>query len=368
MTAKLIKTLTKKDKAAQRTSSEQAVEVSYMTQMKFRDKLYRRLRTGKRCSRLNARTKKMENGNPLLVIDLTYIEELLESRRTWKTSSLYNKSNDFLIKRFYEWLSAAFKLITPAGLLFISEKESEFIKSLGHKVIYQNIKDALFTFMVQKKILPPVCILSNNLELWSLASPSANLSFLAIDSNNRLVFYNNKTGLDILSKFIGTYKIINKLKLDSLKFMSLQYLYLLLFYIQFTNRKSDDVFYFDKDYFKDKNFLYSNGLGLSLLYSAHKFLSYAFLTKNEFLDYFLLGEASHYSINLKRLQKLLDIDRQILEKMKSIYDKTQYPKLLLDLYIPDTQPTLSERFKYSEKITDNTTDDIKNFINNLLGT
>lgn len=319
-----------------------------MSQLRFREKFYRRLRTGKRCKRLNQRTKKLENDNPLLIVDLTYIEEILEARRAWKTSSLYNKSNDFLIKRLYDWLTAAFKLVSPVGILFISEKETEFTKLLNKEIIYQNIKDVIFTLIIQGNITSSICVLSNNLELWALSSSSAKFSFLAVDSNNRLIYYNNKTGLDILSKFIGTYKIINKLKLDSLKFMNLQYLYILLFYIQFTNRKLDTDFYFDKEFFKGKsdNFLYSNGLGLDLLYSAHKFLSYAFLTKNEFLDYFLLGEASHYSINLQRLQKLLDIDKQILEKLKNIYDKTQQPKLLLTLDIPDTQPYILETFTY----------------------
>lgn len=159
-----------------------------------------------------------------------------------------------------------------------------------------------------------------------------------------MLHYNNHTGLEIVSKFIGTYKIINKLGLDNLKYMNLQYLFILLHYLKITNRTEHD-FYLDGQYFRhvDKYntpFLRSNGLGLKLIADAHKFLSYAFLTKPEFLDYFLLGNIDHYELQLSRLAKLLPIDLKVLISLKRQYDTTAKPQLIHDLHIPNLQPVL----------------------------
>lgn len=320
-----------------------------MDTIRFRQKFSSRLRTGKRSKKLNTRTKMSENkNNPLLIVDMSYLEELLLFRQGCKTSALYNKPTEELVNRVYTWLYSAFNIINPSGLLFISEKKSEITEQLNQSMIYGNVKNIIFSLLNQQVNNEPICILSNNLDLWSLVSFSANISFLAINSDNRLYYYNNKTGLDILSKLIGTYKIINKLGLDSLKYMSLQYLYILLFYIQFTNKKKNETFYFDKDYFKNniKKFSKSNGLGLELIAKAHKFLSYAFLTKPEFLDYFLLGNSSHFSLNLQRLSKLLYFDRILLEGMKSAYDKVQKPSIISDIDFSNTHPILPNQFKY----------------------
>jgi len=351
-----------------------------MNNLKFRTRFSLRLRTGKRAKLLNSRTKKSEKCNPVLIIDLTYIENLLNSKKQYKNSSLYNKDTDALIQRMYEWLSSAFNLTTPQGILFTAEKETEFLKLLDKDIMYGNIKNIIFSIITQQSISKPLCILSDNLELWSLSAPSTNLSFLAIDSNNRMIYYNNKTGLDILSKFIGTYKIVNKLGLDSLKYVSLQYLYILLFYIQFTNNKPDTDFYFDNDFFKqftNKQFSKSNGYGLELITAAHKFLSYAFLTKPEFMDYFLIGEISHYSLNLQRLVKLMYFDVQILDAMKRAYHTKSCPVFISNLTIPSINPILPANFTYyPEKITKidievpktaDTISDIESYVTNLLG-
>jgi hypothetical protein len=329
-----------------------------MASIKFRQKLSGRLRTGKRSKKLNTRTKISENNNnPLLIVEITYLEELLLFRQQCKTSALYNKSIEELVKRVYTWLYSAFTIINPSGILFISEQNTTLTQALNQSVIYGNVKNIIFSLLNQQINNKSICILSNNLDLWSLVSFSAKISFLAINSDNRLYYYNNKTGLDILSKLIGTYKIVNKLGLDSLKYMSLQYLYMLLFYIQFTNKKKNEDFYFDKDYFKNnyKKFSKSNGLGLELIAKAHKFLSYAFLTKPEFLDYFFLGNSSHFSLNLQRLMKLLYFDRVLLEGMKASYDKVQKPSVIPNIDFSNTQPELPSQFKCYTMLWNNDT-------------
>ena len=282
----------------------------------------------------------MSPTNPILVVDLSYIETLLVSRNKSKRSNPCSNKD-----RFSKWLISCFKTVAPSGVIFIAETETPEIISLELQVpvIYGSIKNTIYTVLVKNKLQHPICILSNSLELWALSSTAAKVSFLAIDSNNRVMYYNNTTGLDIISRFIGTYKIINKLGLDSLKFLNLQYLYLLLFYIQFTTKKTTEDFYFDGTFFRNKKaaFLKSKGTGLDLITKAHKFLSYAFLTKNEFMDYFLLGSFGHYSVNLQRLPKLMYLDIQILEAMKHAYDRNYMPVMTPDIEISDYRPDLS---------------------------
>ena len=350
-----------------------------MPTLKFRTTFSNRLRTGKRSRALNTRTKKIETTNPVLLIDLTYIENLLYAKSQYKMSSLYNKDMDYLIERYTTWLVSAFKLLSPVGVLFLAETKSVFCLKLTVPIIYGKIRTTVYSLLQKQIVKSPICILSNNIDLWALASPSANLSFLAIDSNNRLLYYNHKTGLDIVSRFIGTYKIVNKLKLNDLKYLNLQYLYLLLFYIQFTEAKQSPDFYFDVTFFKlrkpDKQFLKSNGYGLELITTAHKFLSYAFLTKSEFLDYFLLGNSEHYSKNQKRLQKLLPFDLLLLDALKRAYDK-QFPVESCTLPKINLQPAISSGLTYStpsiKKITNpvrktaDTFSDIESYVSNLL--
>ena len=347
--------------------------------LKFRSSFSTRLRTGKRCRALNTRTKKTEETNPVLLVDLNYLEELVVSKSQFKMSSLYNKDINTLVERCYSWILSAFKTVSPVGVLFTAETETEITKKITQPVIYGNVRNILYTILKKQQIKEPICILTNNIELWALASPSANVSFMAIDSNNRILYYNNKTGLDIVSRFIGTYKIINKLKLDTLKYLNLQYLYILLFYIKFTEAKQSPDFYFDGTFFKTRNlskpFLKSKGFGLELITTSHKFLSYAFLTKPEFLDYFLLGTSGHFSANLNRLQKLLSFDILLLEHMKNIYDH-QYQFSLIELPKANIQPAMPPEFTFSKKLPEKInnslskpvdTMDVASYVTNLLG-
>lgn len=329
-----------------------------MSTLRFRTSFSVRTRLGTRRKYLNRRTsaKEVLSLPPIVVIDLDYIETLLNSRKQSKVSKYYNAQD--LKPLFHSWLNTIFHLTTPSGVLFIAEKETAFTKHLKYPVVYANIRDYLYSVKVNNLIQNHLCILSNNLELWSLSSNTANLSFLAIDTNNRILHYNNTTGLEIVSKFIGTYKIINKLGLGNLKYMNLQYLFILLHYLKITN-KTDRDFYLDGQYFRNVDkystpFLKSNGLGLRLIADAHKFLSYAFLTKPEFLDYFLLGNSDHYELQLSRLAKLLPIDIKVLRSLKQQYDSTAKPQLLPNVEIPNLQPTLDARLSKFHTIWSNT--------------
>ena len=301
-----------------------------MSTLKFRTSFSMRMRTGKRIKFLNKRTlKTIKLTIPsILVVDIDYLESLISNKKALKQSNLYNAGYQKTEEALFFWINKSINMILPAGILYIAEKETEFNKQLPITIIYTNIVNYVYSSIIDDVIKNPIILLSNNLNLWLLSSNTSNLSFLSVNTNNRLLYYNNKTGLDILSKFIGTFKIINKLNLDTLKYLNLQYLFILLFYIEMTN-SSDKDFYFDGRYFasSDKGpFLKSKGYGLSLITDAHKFLSYAFLTKPEFLDYFLLGNGSHYNLNLSRLVKLLSMDLTILNTMKRRYDTNYKPK------------------------------------------
>lgn len=319
-----------------------------MSELRFRSSFSVRTRLGTRRKYLNRRTSATTalKEPPILVIDLAYIEHLLLSRQNRKQSKYYNSPN--LLPLFESWLYAMLHLVTPSGVLFIAKEQTEFTRQLSYPIIYNNIKDYIYSIRVQNSLSAHLVIASNSIDLWSLSSNSANISFIAIDTNNRLLHYNNKTGLEIVSKFIGTYKIINKLGLANLKYLNLQYLFVLLHYLKITNR-SEHPFFFDGQYFRnldkyDTPFLKSNGLGLTLVSDAHKFLSYAFLTKPEFLDFFLLGDAAHYELQLQRLVKLLPIDLKVLGSLKKQYDSSVKPKLV-PVVIPNLHPVLPDKCK-----------------------
>lgn len=301
-----------------------------MKSLKFRTSFSLRTRIGKRTKYLNKRTNKQikEDSPPIIIIDVDYLESILSNKAKLKQSKIYNADIKSLCSAFFDFVSSAVTCVSPSGVIYVAEQETEFNKALKLPIHYTNITNFIFSIRLHNNIPQRLAILSNNFSTWILSSEKANLSFLAIDTNCRFLHYNNKTGLDIVSKFIGTYKIVNKLNLDTLKYLNLQYLFILIFYISVIHKTKAD-FYFDGQYFKhidSKPFLRSKGFGLELITEAHKFLSYAFLTKPEFLDYFLLGDLGHYNIHLQRLAKLVSMDDILLVKLKSFYDSDYKPK------------------------------------------
>ena len=315
-----------------------------MAQLTFRSSFSVRTRLGNRRKYLNKRTASALKilSPPVIIVDVDYFEHLIKSKQKSKVSLLYN--NDAVYPQVHSWLQSILQLTSPAGIIFVAKECNAFCSNFPYPIIYSNLRDLVYTYKVRNILPNHLVIVSNILDLWVVSSNTANLSFIAIDTNNRLLHYSNTTGLDIVSKFIGTYKIINKLGLSHLKYLNLQYLFIMLFYLKITNKSPND-FYFDGTYFRtlpkySKPFLKSNGLGLDLITQAHKFLSYAFLTKPEFLDFFLLGDADHYSLQLSRLLKILPMDMYILRNLKSQYDTLHKPSLLTNLIVPDFRISL----------------------------
>lgn len=266
---------------------------------------------------ISKKTVNQTTESPILIIDFDYFDLLLESRQYYSKTPIDTKA--FIIK----WINAISNHILPKGIIGISEQDKEEV--LGIKILKGSVPDIVYSLKLSGSISAPLCICTNNLTTWAVSNNAANLSFAAIDSNNRALIYNNKTGLDFFCKFLLTNKIINKLGLAHIKYLNLQYLYLIILYINFTNQSSKQ-FYFDSKYLltltkhinKDKPFSRSKGIGLDLVSQTHKFLSYAFLTKPEFPDLFLLG-SNDYQGNLKRLPKLLALDNVILSKFQAFY-------------------------------------------------
>ncbi len=320
-----------------------------MKSLKFRTSFSIRTRIGKRSRYINKRTLKeiKEDLPPVLIVDVDYLFSILENKSKLKHSKIYNADIERLCSAFFEYVSSAVSCIAPSGIVYTSVDAIEAHKKLNLPIYYTNLTDFVYSIRLHNTIPQRLVLLSNNLTTWILSSREANLSFLAFDTNSRPLYYNNKTGLDIVSKFIGTYKIINKLNLDTLKYVNLQYLFLLLFYISVTHKTKND-FYFDGKYFKQlktKPFLKSKGFGLELVTEAHKYLSYAFLTKPEFLDYFLLGDIAHYNLQLQRLAKLMSMDEILLIKLKSFYDSEFKPKEIDTTDVTYTDLGMPEMYK-----------------------
>lgn len=329
--------------------------LSMSTCLSFRNTFSTRLRSGKRSKYLNKRTASIPSDSslpPVIVVDLDYIEFLFYSRLS-SVNSLLSKEKISKEKLLYKWLLSVFSLIPPGGIIFTSSKETDFSVTLPFEVKICNIKNFLYSVRRGFLLENPLAVLSNNMELWVLASSSSSMSFIAIDNNNRIIHYKDKTGLDILSKFIGTYKAINKLRLSHIKYVNLQYVFLLIYYVKITYSKKKD-FYFDGLFFSEvkskKPFYKSKGLGLDLITEAHKFLSYALLTKPEFLDFFLLHDCQDFELHLKRLLKIIDFDVTVLTAMKIKYDSEIRPRLLKTVSIPNICPTLPNEFKYYNMI------------------
>ena len=320
-----------------------------MKSLKFRTSFSIRTRIGKRSRYINKRTLQeiKEEIPPVLIVDVDYLFSILKNKSRSKQSKIYNANLEILCSAFFDYISKAVSCIAPSGVIYTSTNATEVHKKLNLPIYYTNLSDFVFSIRLHNTIPQRIVILSNNITTWILSSKEANLSFLAFDTNSRPLYYNNKTGLDIVSKFIGTYKIINKLNLDTLKYINLQYLFLLLFYISVTH-KTKEEFYFDGKYFKQlgsKPFLKSKGFGFELVTEAHKYLSYAFLTKPEFLDYFLLGDMAHYNLQLQRLAKLMSMDEILLIKLKTFYDSDFKPKEIDTTDVNYTDLGMPEEYK-----------------------
>lgn len=306
-----------------------------MKDLRFRNTFSVRKVIGKKRKYLNKRTSKFSSEIPIIVIDLTYLVYLFNNKIQSKQSKYYNNTTSKAIKEFFlSLLESVSSLSLPEEIIVVGKPSSgiifvqllAIIKELGFCYYDTDVYSFTYSVKANHSIQKPLTLLTNSLSCWALSNSHAKLSFVAVDSNNRLHYYNNKTGLDFFCKMIQTNKVINKLGLGYIKYMGLQYLYIILLYTAFSTGCKTTEFFFDGNYFnqipkfQNREFYNSLGLGYELVSSAHKFLSYAFLTKPEFCDFFLLGSASEYSAQLTRLVKLPQMDLIILARFKTYYD------------------------------------------------
>jgi hypothetical protein len=188
--------------------------------------------------------------------------------------------------------------------------------------------DFLFSYCQSLKNLSTYNIISvtNSITAWACNSHTTQMGYIAFSKNLRPLYYNNKTGIDIVCKFINTSKIVNKLNIDELKYINLQYLYLLLLYTRFMHHvDTSKEFYFDAKYFKTVKqidysvFLNSKGLGLQMIAEAHKSLSYIFLTKPDLMDQFLFYNTNTFLLNIQRLHKIIKFDTDFMSYFSNYY-------------------------------------------------
>lgn len=278
--------------------------------LKFNNRFATNIKIGKRRTLLNKRTILSTYKNPVryLFIDTLYLEDFLKDKKEPSTALL-------------QLIETTLSTVAPDKVWFIGPKGPILQKSLEVITYNYPLVDFLYTIRAKNLLPGSIYVLTNNILSWGVA-PDTRVVFIAATSGNRIILYNSKTGVEFLSKLIQTNKLLNKIKLETLKYLNLQYLLALLLYIDFSTSKIDKSipFTFDASYFKDKStkkFSKSLGLGLDLLIDAHRFLSYALLTKPEYLDYFFLSDLNHFKLQLSRLLKILDLDIDILTLFKA---------------------------------------------------
>lgn len=242
-------------------------------------------------------------------------------------------------------LTATIRLLCPEKILLIyGSTENLLTTSVSQDIVREILGrsslpsteiagrycDFVFTFCqrfndeLQGKL---VTYLTNTITVWACCSHTLQHACVALGKDARPLIYTKKTGLDILSRFIGTSKLVNKLGLDDVKYMNLQYLYLLVLYIKFMEHKSSSSkFFFDDKYFRSEkgceNFLRSKGKGLEMVAEAHKTLSYVFLTKPDLMDQFLFYNTHGFLLHLKRLLKITQFDLTLLSYLSNYYIST----------------------------------------------
>ena len=157
-------------------------------------------------------------------------------------------------------------------------------------------------------------ILSDDLNFWAICSKKSDIHHCLVAKNNNIKLYSDKFGLEYLSSLIGTNKLVNKLRLSKLKYVNLQYLFLLLLYTKFKYVKHNQ----DLD-LSDPAFLGSKGKALKYLSQSHREISYYFLTKQDMVDIFLTSSGTHFTLNLSRLLKITQFDVNLMSGFSNYY-------------------------------------------------
>lgn len=317
-----------------------------MKSIKIYGRLATRTKQGKRSRKLSTRTLSTLSANRTLLLDLDYLSALL-SNRTLSSAEI----QELIYKLLY-----ASKV---SGISIISSNQTKMVGEISANIHIGNIKDTVYTTLLKNPTAKYV-VFTDNLSCWGLSNFTSDLYFCTLDTNKRFVFYNNKTGLDFFGRFIRTQKVVNKLGLDALKYMNLQYLYVLLLYLAFKHQKTPMDFELSPEFLSTATgtqllphkFYNSAGIGLSLIAEAHKLLSYAFLTKPEYCDYFLFSE--EYLTHLPRLQKLLPIDYLLLEKFYAFYKATYAYTLTASANTTDISCTINRKLSAYSHLMANT--------------
>lgn len=349
--------------------------------MLFRHLLTQNYSVGKRGQHLSKRSlsKTDLKLQPLILIDVSYLSFILESKHKSKQSKLYNaldentlqilrKNPKFLTlkqKRIIYYIREAIlgmisditSLIRPEYIILIYGSSETLVENLyienivnfilqpfqfnSYTLQNNTFSDFLFSYCQSLDKLSKYNIISvtNSITAWACNSHTTQMGYIAFSKNLRPLYYNNKTGIDIVCKFINTSKIVNKLNIDELKYINLQYLYLLILYTKFMHHiDTDKKFYFDAKYFKDVKkidysvFLNSNGLGLQMITEAHKSLSYIFLTKPDLMDQFLFYNTTTFLLNMQRLLKITKFDTDFMSYFSNYYCMTD---MLRKLPLPE---------------------------------
>jgi hypothetical protein len=208
-------------------------------------------------------------------------------------------------------------LLKPNRLLSSVEKEVyNILTGIASETLTSDPEKNVSTLYSLAIVEPETYIvLTDNINFWAICNKASKIYHAIVCKNNNIKLYTDKFGLEYLSGVIRTNKLVNKLRLNTLKYVNLQYLYLLLLYVKFKHAKGE------KDFdISDKKYLGASGLGLKMLATAHREISYFFLTKSDIMDVFLFSSITHLHLNLKRLLKITNFDVQILSMFASYYN------------------------------------------------
>ena len=276
--------------------------------------------------------------NSTLVVDLHYYSLLITNKLKYnnafgqKWASLASGSpgpvSQQAIESVFEPIMKLKRLIVVKNIVLLCQERELFsdIEKLLFKlfsgiidfyVVYKpsNMISSLYSLAVTDK--QRYLILSDNLDFWSICSKKSDIHHCVVTKNNNIRLYTEKFGLEYLSSLIQTNKLVNKLRLSKLKYVNLQYLFMLLLYTKFKQVKSNEQFDLS-----DKRFLGSKGKGLQLLSDSHREISYYFLTKQDMTEIFLFSSATHFTLNLSRLLKITPFDLVLLGAFANYYGST----------------------------------------------
>lgn len=319
----------------------------------------------------NRTYKKVKLGlKPILMIDIEYIAYLLESKSKYKLSKIYNIFNNKDIlhaikynrtnslsllnkKTYYELKRIVYNILTNLinksktnkVILVYNSKETLVINKNINIILtillkpfnfqYMNLEkkhrycDYIYTFCKEHSHNLSEYLLiyvTNSLTTWACASSRLNHACILISRDDRAIIYNEKTGLDILARFVGTLHVINKLNLDICRNVNLQYLYLIIMFIRMlTESKKSTEYFFDSVYYKQfKNidrdkFVGRNGKAYDLVTQANRNLSYIFFTFEEALDKFLLLKTNDFHNYVMTLRKSIDFDIDVMCHFQRFY-------------------------------------------------